>query len=67
MRGRTGLALLGAACNEAWEADGLQPQSQANSTFTTEVLKLLRHTLNSDMGLWSSPTKLKEVSRQDKL
>ena len=45
----------------------LQPQSQANSAFTAEVLRLLRHILNSDLGLWSSPTTLKEVNRKDKM
>lgn len=34
---------------------------------TTEALRLLRHILNSDMELWSSPTTLKEVNREDEM
>lgn len=29
--------------------------------------RLLRHTMNSDVGPWSSPARLKKVSREDKM
>lgn len=48
-------------------AYGQKPQSQADSPFTAEVVKLLRYTLNSDVGLWNSPTSPKEVSREDEM
>lgn len=46
---------------------GQQLLSQVDSPLTTEVVKLLRHTLNSDVGIWNSPASLKEVSREDKM
>lgn len=42
---------------------GQQLLSQVDSPLTTEMVKLLRHTLNSDVGIWNSPASLKEVSR----
>lgn len=57
-----------------WEQPEMKPRrlmascpSHSLTPFMTEVLKLLRHTLNSDLGLWSSPTRLKEVSREEKM